>query len=153
MKKTWSKKSRDTVPLRSIKFLVFKPLDNLLLWNVKESIIYKLKQYFWYTHKTSGYKTSGLKTSGFKTSEKSSLLNVSFTKRQVYKMSGLQNVRSSERQVAKIHTYIFCTCGWRKSAGSQVLLQPCLQAQGWLCFILYFRGFFLPYITIMACNK
>jgi hypothetical protein len=56
-----------------------------------------------YTHKTSGFKTSGFKTSGFKTSETSGLQNVSFTKRQVYKMSGLQNVRSSKRLVAKKH--------------------------------------------------
>jgi hypothetical protein len=45
------------------------------------------------------------------------LQNVSFTKRQVYKTSGLQNVRSSKRQVAKKHPYLFCTCGWWKSAG------------------------------------
>jgi hypothetical protein len=32
-------------------------------------------------------------------------------------------------------------------------LQPCLQAKWWLCFILYFRGFVWPYITIMASNK
>jgi hypothetical protein len=51
-----------------------------------------------------------LKTSG--------LQNVRFSKRQVYKMSGLQNVRSSKRPVAKKHPYIFCTCGWWKSAGS-----------------------------------
>jgi hypothetical protein len=40
------------------------------------------------------------------------------SKRQVYKMSGLQNVRFSKRPVAKKHPYIFCTCGWWKSAGS-----------------------------------
>jgi hypothetical protein len=67
--------------------------------------------------KTLSFKTSGFKTSGFKTSETSGLQNVSFTKRQVYKMSGLQNVRSSKRPVAKKHPYIFC-CGWWKSAGS-----------------------------------
>ncbi len=44
--------------------------------------------------------------------------NVRFTKRQVYKMSGLQNVRSSKRPVTKKYPYIFCTCGWWKSAGS-----------------------------------
>jgi hypothetical protein len=33
-------------------------------------------------------------------------------------MSGLQNVRSSKRLVAKKHPYIFCTCGWMKSASS-----------------------------------
>jgi hypothetical protein len=57
----------------------------------------------WYTHKTSGFKTSGFKTSGFKTSETSGLQNVMFTKCQVYKMSGLQNVRSSKRLVEKKH--------------------------------------------------
>ncbi len=33
-------------------------------------------------------------------------------------MSGLQDVRSSKRPVAKKHPYIFCTCGWWKSACS-----------------------------------
>jgi hypothetical protein len=34
-------------------------------------------------------------------------------------MSGLQKVRSSKRLVEeKKHPYIFCTCGWWKSAGS-----------------------------------
>jgi hypothetical protein len=33
-------------------------------------------------------------------------------------MSGLQKVRSSKCPVAKKHPYIFCTCGWWKSAGS-----------------------------------
>jgi len=66
-----------------------------------------------YTHKTSGFKTSGFKTSGFKTSETSGLQNVRFTKCQVYKTSGLQNVR-----LQKKHPYIFCPCGWWKSAGS-----------------------------------
>jgi hypothetical protein len=39
-------------------------------------------------------------------------------KRQVYKTSGLQNVRFTKRPVAKKHPYIFCTCGWWKSTGS-----------------------------------
>ncbi len=43
----------------------------------------------------------------------SGLQNVRFTKCQVYKTSGLQNVR-----LKKKHPYIFCTCGWWKSAGS-----------------------------------
>jgi hypothetical protein len=85
----------------------------------------------------SGFKTSGFKTSGFKTSETSGLQNVSFTKRQLYKMSGLQNVRSSKRPVAKKHPYIFCTCGWWKSAGSVAAMFA-----GRLCFFLYFRGLF-----------
>ena len=95
-----------------------------------------LLSHFWYTHKTSGYKTSGFKTSGFKTSETSGLQNVKlpnirFTKCQVYKTSGLQNV-----QLQKKHPYLFC------GGNPQVLLQPCLQAKWWLCFILYFRGLF-----------
>jgi hypothetical protein len=56
-----------------------------------EAVLPKLAQ--WYTHKTSGFKTSGFKTFGFKTSETSGLQNVRFTKRHVYKTSGLQNVR------------------------------------------------------------
>ncbi len=46
------------------------------------------------------------------------------TKRQVYKMSGLQNVRSSKRPVAKKHPYLFCSCGWWKSAGSVAAMFP-----------------------------
>jgi hypothetical protein len=66
---------------------------------------------------------SGFKTSGFKMSETSGLQNVRFAKRQVCKMSGLQNVRFSKHQVFKMysckkHPYVFCTCGWWKSAGS-----------------------------------
>ncbi len=77
--------------------------------------------------------------------------NVRFTKRQVYKMSGLQNVLFTKRQVfktsgSKKHPYIFCTCGWWKSTGSVAAMK------WWLCFFLYFRGF-LPYITIIANNK
>ncbi len=64
-------------------------------------------------------------------------------------MSGLQNGRSSKCPVAKNHPYIFCTCGWWKSAGSVAAM---LQTKWWLCFILYFRGF-LPYITKIASNK
>ncbi len=54
--------------------------------------------------------------------------NVRFTKRQVYKTSGLQNVRSTKCQVYKTsglqnvrlqkNPYIFCNCGSWKSAGS-----------------------------------
>jgi len=57
--------------------------------------------------------------------------NVRFTKRQVYKTSGLLNVRSSKRQVFKtsgckknIHIYSVLVVG----GNPQVLLQPCLQA-------------------------
>jgi hypothetical protein len=47
-------------------------------------------------------------------------------KRQVYKMPGLQNVRSSTRLVAKnIHIYSVLVVG----GNPQVLLQPCLQAK------------------------
>jgi hypothetical protein len=59
------------------------------------------KQNLWYTHKTTGFETSGFKTSGFKTSETSGLQNVRSSKRQVFETSGfktsllvkLQNVR------------------------------------------------------------
>jgi hypothetical protein len=51
-----------------------------------------------------------LKRQVYKTS---ALQKVRFTK-----LSGLQNVRSSKRLVAKKHPYRFCTCGWWKSAGS-----------------------------------
>ncbi len=74
--------------------------------------------------------------------------NVRFTKRQVYKTSGLQNVSFTKRQVFKtsgckinIHLYSVLVVG----GNLQVLLQPCLQAKWWLCFILYFRGFFAIY--------
>jgi hypothetical protein len=61
--------------------------------------------------------------SGFKTSETSGLQNVRFTKRQLYKTSGLkpQGVKTSGLQnvrLQKKHPYIFCTCGWWKSAAS-----------------------------------
>jgi hypothetical protein len=79
--------------------------------------LHRTAQFLWYTHKTPGFKTSGFKTSGFKTSETSGLQNVRFAKRQLYKTSGLQNDRSSKRLVAKKTSYIFCTCGWWKSAG------------------------------------
>jgi len=73
-----------------------------------------LLSHFWYTHKTSGYKTSGFKTSGFKTSETqvyktSGLQNIRFTKCQVYKTSGLQNVRLQKTSISIL---------WWKSAGS-----------------------------------
>jgi hypothetical protein len=60
------------------------------------------------------YKTSGLQ-------------NVRFTKRQVYKMSGLQNVRSSKSPVEKKHPYIYSA--FVVGGNSQVLLQPCLPAK------------------------
>ncbi len=95
------------------------------------------------------FKTSGFKTSGFKTSETSGLQNVSFSKRQVYKMSGLQNVRSSKRPVAKKHPYILCTCGWWKSAGSVAAM---FAGKVMAVFYSLFRGVFLPYITIISNN-
>jgi hypothetical protein len=63
--------------------------------------------------------------------------NVRFTKCQVYKTSGLQNVWLQKN----IHIYSVLVVG----GNPQVLLQPCLQAKLWLCFILYFRGFFAIY--------
>jgi hypothetical protein len=75
----------------------------------------------WDTHKTSGFKTSGFKTSGFKTSETSGLQNVRFTKCQVYKTSGLQNVGLQKN----IHKYSVLVVG----GNPLVMLQPCLQAK------------------------
>jgi hypothetical protein len=74
--------------------------------------------------------------------------NVRFTKRQVYKMSGLQNVRSSKRPVAKKNSYIFCTCGRWKSAGSVAAM---FAGKVMDVFYSLFRGF-LPYITIINNN-
>jgi hypothetical protein len=86
----------------------------------------------WYTHKTSG----------FKTSETSGLQNVRFTKRQVYKTSGRQNVRSSKRLVAKKHPYtvysVLVVGGNPQGSVAAMFAGKKL----WLCFILYFRGFF-----------
>jgi len=65
-------------------------------------------------------------------------------------MSGLQNVRSSKRPVAKKHPYIFCTCGWWKSAGSVAAM---FAGKMMAVFYSLFLRFFLPYITIIASNK
>jgi hypothetical protein len=54
-------------------------------------------------------------------SETSGLQNVIFTKRQVYKTSGLQNVRLQKN----IHIYSVLVVG----GNPQFLLQPCLQAK------------------------
>jgi hypothetical protein len=70
------------------------------------------------------YKTSGLQ-------------NVRFTKCQVYKTSGRQNVRLQKN----IHIYSVLVVG----GIPQVLWRPCLQVKRWLWFILYFRGFFVIY--------
>jgi hypothetical protein len=67
------------------------------------------------------HKTSGFKTSGYKTSETSDLQNVRFTKRQIYKTSGLQNVWLTKN----ILMYSVLVVG----GNPQVLLQPCLQAK------------------------
>ena len=77
------------------------------------------------------YKTSGLQ-------------NVKFTKCQVYKTSGLQNVR-----LQKTSIYIFCTCGWWKSAGS---VAPMLAGKVMAVFYSLFLEGFLPYITIISNN-
>ncbi len=85
-----------------------------------------------YTHKTSVFKRPS-----FKTSETSGLQNGRFTKCQVYKTSGLQNVRLPKN----IHKYSVLVVG----GNPQVMLQPCSQAKWWLCFIFYFWGFFVIY--------
>jgi hypothetical protein len=75
-------------------------------------------------------------------------------KRQVYKTSGLQNVRftnvsSSKRPVTKKHPYIFCACGWRKSVGSVAAMFAGKDG----CVLFSNLEGFLPYITVMASNK
>jgi hypothetical protein len=75
----------------------------------------------------------------------SGLQNVRFTKRQFYKMAGLQNVR-----LQKKHTFIFCTCGWWKSAGSVAAM---FAGKVIAVFYSLFERVFLPYITIIASNK
>ncbi len=64
---------------------------------------------------------SGFKTSGFKTPETLGLQNVRFTKCQIYKTSGLQNVQLQKN----IYMYSVLVV----SGNPQVLLQPCLQAK------------------------
>jgi hypothetical protein len=72
-------------------------------------------------------------------------------KRQVYKTSGLQNVRFTKLQVfktsgSKKHPYIFCTCGWWKSAGSVAAMFAGKEGMAvFYTLILYFRGFFAIY--------
>ncbi len=86
------------------------------------------------------YKTSGLQNVRFtkcQVYKMSGLQNVRFTKRQVYKTSGIQNVRLQKN----IHKYSVLVVG----GNTQVMLQPCLQAKWWLCFIFYFWGFFVIY--------
>jgi hypothetical protein len=65
-------------------------------------------------------------------------------------MSGLQNVRSSKRPVAKKHPYKFCSCGWWKFAGSVAAM---FAGKVTAVFYSLFLRFFLPYITIIASNK
>jgi hypothetical protein len=68
--------------------------------------------------------------------------NVRFTKRQVYKMPGLRNVRSSKRPVPKnIYKYSVLVFG----GNPQVLLQPCLQASDGRVLFSISRGFFTIY--------
>ncbi len=91
-----------------------------------------------YTHKTSGFKTSGFKTSGFKTSE----------------TSGLQNVRSSKRPVAKKHPSIFCTCGWWKSAGSvSACRYGCLSLSSWMSQLVVFLIFNYIITFLLYTNR
>ena len=65
-------------------------------------------------------------------------------KRQVYKTSGLQNVRFTKRHVFKTsvrkkHPYIFCTCGWWKSAGFvAAMFAGCVLNCKYVYFILTF---------------
>jgi hypothetical protein len=56
-------------------------------------------------------------------------------------MSGLQNIRSSKRPVAKKHPYIFGTCGWWKSAGYVAAMFA-----GKVMAVFYFLFLFNKYI-------
>ena len=78
------------------------------------------------------YKTSGLQ-------------NVRFTKCQVYKTSGLQNVRLQKN----IQIYIFCTSGWWKSAGSVAAM---FAGKVMAVFYSLFQRVVLPYISIIRRN-
>ncbi len=102
--------------MANIPCLYYLPLCSVYSTVIRH--MYCIKElYSWYTHKTSGFKTSGskrpvskrLKRQVYKTS---GLQNVRFTKCQVYKTSGLQNF-----WLKKKHPYIFYTFGWWKSAG------------------------------------
>jgi hypothetical protein len=64
-------------------------------------------------------------------------------------MSGLQNVRFSKRSVEKKHPYIFCTCGWWKSAGSVAAM---FAGKVMAVFYSLFYRCFLPNITIISNN-
>ncbi len=78
------------------------------------------------------YKTSGLP-------------NVRFTKFQVYKTSGLQNVRLQKN----IHVYILYL--WLVEINRFCCSHVCRQSDG--CVLFSILEGFLPYITIMASNK
>jgi hypothetical protein len=97
----------------------------------------------------SGFKTSGFKTSGFKTSETSGLQNVSFTKCQVYKMPGLQNVRSSKRPVDK-KTSLYILYLWLVEIRRFCCSNISRQSDG--CDLFSILEGFLPYITIKSNN-
>jgi hypothetical protein len=74
------------------------------------------------------------------------LQNVRFTKRQVYKTSGLQ---IEKRPVAKKHPCIFCSCHWWKSKGSVAAM---FAGKVMAVFYSLFERVFLPYITIKSKN-
>jgi hypothetical protein len=95
----------------------------------------------WYTHKTSGFKTSG-----FKTSETSGLQNVRFTKCQVYKTSGLQNVWLQKNIHIQYTLYLWLV-EIRRFCCSHV------SRQSDSCVLFSILEVFLPYITIIASNK
>ncbi len=138
--------STDTNPARSPLPNIFLPfINNILLTTLSDTLLTILNRTLRPT-RNNGTPTKcqvskrqvskrpvskRLKRQVYKTS---GLQNVRFTKCQIYKTSGLQNVQLQK----SIHIYsVLVVCG-----NPQVLLQPCLQAKWWLCFILYFRGLF-----------
>ncbi len=81
--------------------------------------------------------------------------NVSFTKRQLCKTSGLQNVRYTQRQVFKMSgckkTSIYILYLWMVEISRFCCSLVCRQSEGCVLFSIH-RGI-LPYSTIVTSNK
>jgi hypothetical protein len=75
--------------------------------------------------------------------------------RQVYKTSGLQNVRFTKRQVFKTSgckkTFIYILYLWLVEIRRFCCSHVCRQSDG--CVLFSFLEVFFPYITIIANNK
>jgi hypothetical protein len=86
---------------------------------------------------------------------KRQVYKIRFTKRQVYKMSGLQNVRFTKCQVFKTSgckkTSIYILYLWLVEIRRLCYSHVCRQSDG--CVLFYIFEVFFSYITIMASNK